>query len=254
MDGYREKARQLAGRSLVVGFSALSTAGSKVARAAAAGVGALTATDKEKITALKFAHLDAAGQCPVLLLAYETGFQVWGLDGPGEPAELLSKRDGHVRLIDLLPAPAPSPARGAACARGALAGTHPLLVLARGGPPADPEGAPAALSVYSMRTHAVVESLALTAPALALATSPTLLVVSLPGQLAAYDARTLEQRFTCLVYSPGAQALPPPDDGRAQTAPCALGDAWLAYPSPQVRRWGGNSGMVAEVVFRIQLL
>lgn len=99
MDSYRDRARQLAGKSLLVGMSALSAAGGKVARAAAAGVGALTATDREKVTAVRFASLDGPGGCPALLIAYETGFQVWSLEQATEPTQLVSRRDGPVRSV-----------------------------------------------------------------------------------------------------------------------------------------------------------
>ncbi|KAL6770962.1 hypothetical protein ACKKBF_B33395 [Auxenochlorella protothecoides x Auxenochlorella symbiontica] len=240
MEAYRDRARQLAGRSLVVGLSALSSAGSKVARAAVAGVGALTATDREKVTAVRFASLDGQGGSPVLLVAYETGFQVWSLENSSEPLELVSRRDGPVRLLDMLAPPtAPAMAGASGLPDSPLAGMHPVLVLAPGSTPAHPDPPPA-LRFYSLRSHATVHSLALSAPALALAASRRLLLISFPGQLAAFDAVTLEQKFTCLAYSPPSLPHPSVNSNGHEAAiplpaavPFALGPAWLAYPSPQ---------------------
>lgn len=122
-----------------------------------------------------------------------------------------------------------------------LAGMHPVLVLAPGSTPAHPDPPPA-LRFYSLRSHATVHSLALSAPALALAASRRLLLISFPGQLAAFDAVTLEQKFTCLAYSPPSLPHPSVNSNGHEAAiplpaavPFALGPAWLAYPSPQVR-------------------
>ncbi|KFM25753.1 Breast carcinoma-amplified sequence 3 [Auxenochlorella protothecoides] len=253
MEAYRDRARQLAGRSLVVGLSALSSAGSKVARAAVAGVGALTATDREKVTAVRFASLEGQGGSPVLLVAYETGFQVWSLENSSEPLELVSRRDGPVRLLDMLAPPAaPAMAVASVVPDSPLAGMHPVLVLAPGSTPAHPDPPPA-LRFYSLRSHATVHSLALSAPALALAASRRLLLISFPGQLAAFDAVTLEQKFTCLAYSPPSLPHPSVNSNGHEAAtplpaavPFALGPAWLAYPSPQLAAWRGGQGHAAS--------
>lgn len=98
---------QLAGRSLVAGISALSTAGTYLSKAASSGVASLSSRrgGREAIRWVAFDTLrwtapgddSSAHSCPVLLLAYDTGFQIWSLEDPAEPRELSSRRDGPVR-------------------------------------------------------------------------------------------------------------------------------------------------------------
>lgn len=88
--------------------SSLKLVGNKAGRglfsAVTAGYDHLTTAhlDKENVVFVKFSKLewrDAAGvqQQAVLLLGYETGFQVWDLQNCTQIQELVSKRDGPVR-------------------------------------------------------------------------------------------------------------------------------------------------------------
>ena len=98
-----DRARHLAGRSLYTLGSGLASAGSLVARAAAAGVQSITAdrSGKEEVSFLGLSALEweapgaAPRRVPVLLVGYSRGFQAWALDG--DPRELVSRRDGPVR-------------------------------------------------------------------------------------------------------------------------------------------------------------
>ena len=88
--------------------SSLKTVGNKAGRgllsAVAAGYDHLTTThlDKESVVFVKFSKLEWRGSAgvqhqAVLLLGYETGFQVWDLQNCTQIQELVSKRDGPVR-------------------------------------------------------------------------------------------------------------------------------------------------------------
>lgn len=101
---YGSKARQLAGRSLVAGISALSTAGSLISKATVAGANSLTSgsQDKEVVTSVSFDVLETVvdgttSRCQVLVVLYEAGFQLWTLADSQDPQELVSRRDGPVR-------------------------------------------------------------------------------------------------------------------------------------------------------------
>jgi hypothetical protein len=105
--GLSERAKRIAGKSLYTLGSGLCTAGVAVAKAAATGYQTLTAdrSDKEKVTCARVGEVEwrDPGQgsdrsLPVVLLGYDTGFQVWSLEDRDAPAELSSiRRDGAVR-------------------------------------------------------------------------------------------------------------------------------------------------------------
>lgn len=94
--------------SLLSVGSSLKTVGNQAGRgllqAVSAGYTHLTSdsTDREIVLFVKFSQLQyqaTAGlqQHPVLLLGYETGFQVWDLQDCAQIHELVSRRDGSVR-------------------------------------------------------------------------------------------------------------------------------------------------------------
>ena len=98
--------------SLLSVGSSLKTVGDRAGRgifhAVAAGFDHLTSdhSDKEPVLFAKFSKLEWRGtaglqQQEVLLLGYETGFQVWDLQDCNQIQELVSKRDGAVRYITL---------------------------------------------------------------------------------------------------------------------------------------------------------
>ena len=94
--------------SLLSVGSSLKTVGNRAGRgifhAVAAGYDHLTSdhSDKEPVLFAKFSKLEWRGtaglqQQAVLLLGYETGFQVWDLQDCTQIQELVSKKDGPVR-------------------------------------------------------------------------------------------------------------------------------------------------------------
>lgn len=98
--------------SLLSVGSSLKTVGNRAGRgifhAVAAGYDHLTSdhSDKEPVLFAKFSQLEWRGasglqQQEVLLLGYETGFQVWDLQDCTQIQELVSKRDGLVRSVSL---------------------------------------------------------------------------------------------------------------------------------------------------------
>lgn len=102
--------------SLLSVGSSLKTVGNRAGRgifhAVAAGYDHLTSdhSDTEPVLFAKFCKLEWRGavglqQQEVLLLGYETGFQVWDLQDCTQIQELVSKRDGPVRCV-IMSAPA----------------------------------------------------------------------------------------------------------------------------------------------------
>lgn len=98
--------------SLLSVGSSLKTVGDRAGRgifhAVTAGFDHLTSdhSDKEPVLFVKFSNLEWRGttglqQQAVLLLGYETGFQVWDLQDCNQIQEMVSKRDGAVRYVTL---------------------------------------------------------------------------------------------------------------------------------------------------------
>lgn len=105
--------RQAAGHTAFVGLkklgSGLAWAGSAAARAASTAAAMVEGGEREKRERVLWAKLDylvwendpqggdnQQRRIPVLLQAYESGFQIWSLE-TGSPEELVSRRDGAVR-------------------------------------------------------------------------------------------------------------------------------------------------------------
>lgn len=97
--GSVDTARRLAGRGLYTLGSAAATAGGLLGKGIAASVRALAPTsDKETILHVSFSSVTWDGHdTDVLLLGYESGFQVWLVGGDGPPQELASRREGPSR-------------------------------------------------------------------------------------------------------------------------------------------------------------
>ena len=97
---------------LSVGASLITVgdrAGRGILHAVSAGYDHLTCdqSDRENVLFVKFSHLElksTAGlqQIPVLLLGYDTGFQVWDLHDRAQIRELASRRDGAIRQASVV--------------------------------------------------------------------------------------------------------------------------------------------------------
>ena len=112
--------------SLLSVGSSLKTAGSRAGRgffqAVSTGYEHLTSdtSDKEVVLFVKFSQLELRGSAgvhlqSVLLLGYETGFQVWDLQDCHHIHELVSRRDGSVRCAKHTPCLRHAPPFQAAC-------------------------------------------------------------------------------------------------------------------------------------------
>ena len=112
--------------SLLSVGSSLKIAGSRAGRglfqAVSAGYEHLTSdtSDKEVVLFVKFSRLELRGSAgvhlqPVLLLGYETGFQIWDLQDCHHIHELVSRRDGSVRSAKHNPCLQPTPPFQTAC-------------------------------------------------------------------------------------------------------------------------------------------
>ncbi|KAK9845302.1 hypothetical protein WJX81_002840 [Elliptochloris bilobata] len=205
-------------------------------------------SDKERVDFVAFSTLEyrACTECPqsavvarrVLLLGYATGFQVWDLEENRSIPELVSRRDGPVRFLEMVPEPDEPDAP-----KAPLYGARPLLAVVPGdaparaaSPPAQPlagdgGGAVDSVALYSLRKHCYARELTFGGRVLAVRASRRLLVVALEAQLMAVDARSLACAWSVVTF-PVPRAPGPPDTPGA-AVPLALGARWLAYAANQ---------------------
>lgn len=178
----------------------------------AAGLNPRISEDVRHITWLSVERVFWPGGAVRLLvvLGYSDGFQVWDLQEPGSPRELLSKQDKCVVLARLLPVPLVEDGEedclGAASA--------PLLAYAHRGTHL--------VRLFSLPSHDDVHLLRLTEPPRDIQASRRFFAVGLARQADIYDALRFQALFS-VQYHPGSPS----------TCPTfALGQRWLAYNLP----------------------
>ncbi|XP_072941526.1 uncharacterized protein [Epargyreus clarus] len=166
----------------------------------------------------------------LLILGYGSGVQVWLIPPNGEAQEVLSWRQGTVRVLRILPTP-----QHGDC----FASKRPLIALCDS---ASPGPAFCSLSFISIRGGEQVKSIKFKNPILDVLANKRSVVVSFSERFAVFDAGTLEDRLAVTTCYP----CPCPLGGSAPINPIALGDRWLAYAdkklNPSKRSSGGCEG------------
>ncbi|GAQ80096.1 hypothetical protein KFL_000460070 [Klebsormidium nitens] len=201
------------------------------------GVSVEDTKKKEQVLWASFDSLDIAPgtSLRVLLLTYSNGFQAWDVHEAGDVRELVSRRDGPVACLRVLPHPlAPEPEDSP------LAGARPLLAVVAGGEgfrgfdqaeEGESEGgARSAVRMYSLQSHAYVHALRFRTPVLGVQASRRLVAVALSAQIYCFDAATLDNTFSVLTY-PAPQLAP--GMTQPQQGAMALGHQWLGYAANQ---------------------
>lgn len=161
-----------------------------------------------------------------LLLGYSDGFQIWDLQDPGVPREVLSRQDKPFAQGRLLPAPlAPTEGQsdGQAPALGITA--QPLMAYLH-------RGTPSLVRLFSLKEHDDVHLLRLTEPARSLQASRRYFAVGLAKQVELYDALHFHSLFSVQCHG-------------AANPTFALGHRWLAYNLPPQLPLSGNGGLLA---------
>ncbi|XP_022851064.1 autophagy-related protein 18g [Olea europaea var. sylvestris] len=231
----------------------VSTNASTAVRSAGATVAASISSSsddrKEQVLWVGFDKLELGPAVfrRVLLLGYQNGFQVFDVEEASSLSELVSKRDGPVTFLQMLPLPAKCD--GAEKYRS----SYPLMVVVGGdeddrpspvqnysygcgrygsaesqsGNSVDP---PTAVRFYSLRSNVYVKVINFKSAVFMVRCSPRIVAVGLEEQIYCIDTITLEKKFTVLTY-------PVPRFGEQGTVvigtgygPMAMGSRWLAYP------------------------
>ncbi|XP_057474386.1 LOW QUALITY PROTEIN: autophagy-related protein 18g-like [Actinidia eriantha] len=233
----------------------VSTNASTVVRSAGASVAAsISSTDdrKDQVTWAGFDKLELGPTAfkQVLLLGYQNGFQVFDVEDASNFSELVSKRDGPVKFLQMLPIPAKSDSD-----KG-FRSSHPLLLVVAGDEvnslslgetsghfgclgrdgSVEPQSvncvnSPTAVRFYSLRSNCFVQVLKFRSAVCMVRCSSQIVAVGLATQIYCVDAVTLDNKFSVLTY-------PVPQFGGQGSVgvnfgygPMAVGSRWLAYAS-----------------------
>ncbi|XP_075972634.1 uncharacterized protein LOC142974285 [Anticarsia gemmatalis] len=162
----------------------------------------------------------------LLILGYGSGVQVWLIPPTGEAQEVLSWRQGTVRVLRILPTP-----QHGDC----FASKRPLIALCDS---ASPGPSFCSLSFISIRGGEQVKSIKFKNPILDVLANKRSVVVSFSERFAVFDAATLEDRMAVTTCYP----CPCPLGGSLPINPLALGDRWLAYADKKLNQSKRSSG------------
>ncbi|KAK8712370.1 hypothetical protein V6N13_147610 [Hibiscus sabdariffa] len=192
----------------------------------------------------------------VLLLGYRSGFQVWDVEDADNVHDLVSRRDGPVSFMQMLPKPV-----AANRSEDKFANSRPLLVVCSDGSlsggtniqdhscngsfrhcndSGNGTTSPAIVQFYSLRSHSYIHELKFRSVVYSVRSSSRIVAIALAAQIHCFDVTTLEKEYT-IVTNPIVTACP--GSGAVGYGPLAVGPRWLAYSgSPVV---GSNCGRVS---------
>ncbi|KAG8658125.1 hypothetical protein MANES_03G122700v8 [Manihot esculenta] len=195
----------------------------------------------------------------VLLLGCRSGFQVWDVEEADNVCDLVSRRDGPVSFLQMVPKPIASK-RSA----DKFADSRPLLVVCTdvtlsggstfqdglttpyNGSTPDPHDlgnvsfVPTIVRFYSLRSQSYVHVLKLRSAVYSVRCSSRIVAISQAAQIHCFDVATLEREYTILT-NPIVTGYPCP--GGTVYGPLAVGPRWLAYSGSPIAV--SNSGRVS---------
>ncbi|XP_057464456.1 autophagy-related protein 18f-like isoform X2 [Actinidia eriantha] len=195
----------------------------------------------------------------VLLLGYRFGFQVWDVEEADNVRDLVSRHDGPVTFMQVLPKLLASKRCGdrfadsrpllAVCADGSVSGggnfqdafaTSLNGSSSNGHDPVNGGFMPTVVRFYSLRSQSYVHILKFRSAVYSVRCSTRVIAISQAAQINCFDAATLEREYTLLTNPlvTGCSGF-----GGIGCGPLAVGPRWLAYSgSPVVN---SNPGRVS---------
>ncbi|KAM7310438.1 BCAS3 microtubule associated cell migration factor [Ixodes scapularis] len=196
--------------------------------------------EKEAVQWLQFACTEAYGgteknrnASPLLIVVgYMNGVQIWCISTNGEAQEVLSWRQGPVRVLNILPTPDSS------SGNDMFASKRPLVALCDSSNPGQQF---CSVSIVSLKTMDQAHNIRFKEPVREIHSNKRVMVISFQEKICVYDAHTFKERF-CIS---GCYPCPGPNNN-----PIALHSRWLAfadktlYPVHQTR--GGVTGEGAQ--------
>lgn len=183
----------------------------------------------------------------VLLLGYRSGFQVWDVEEAHNVLDLVSRHDGPVSFLQMLPKPLSTVASGdkfsdrrpllAVCTDGSLlqegidASCNGSLPNKDGSLLQNGYYGASTVKFYSLTSQSYVHVLKFRSVVYSVRCSPRVVAVSQAAQVHCFNAASLEKEYTILTNPvvPGG-----PGSGGMGYGPLALGPRWLAYSGSPV--------------------
>ncbi|KAI3410625.1 BCAS3 domain-containing protein [Psidium guajava] len=237
----------------------VSSGASTVARSAASVASSIVDGDDDsghdQVLWAGFDKLEGKGDVNrrVLLLAYQSGFQVWDVEEADDVRDLVSRHDGPVSFMQMLPNPISSTKL-----EEKFYESRPLLVVCgdssggttfqdgfsthhNGNLPNNNDHifVPTTVQFYSLRSQSYVHVLKFRSAVYSVRCSSRVVAISQASQIHCFHAASLERAYTILTNpvvlgSPGASGV--------GYGPLAVGPRWLAYSGSPVII--SNSGRV----------
>lgn len=202
---------------------------------------------------------EVGGVRQVLLLGYRSGFQVWDIEEADNVRDLVSRHDGPVSFMQMLPKPIALKRPGdkfadsrpllVLCTDGSLSGGSNLqdgiVTASNGGMPhyQDPGSGslvPTVIQFYSLRSQSYVHMVKFRSPVYSMRCSSRVVAIAQANQIHCLDATTLQKEYTILT-NPIVTVYP--GSGGIGYGPLAVGPRWLAYSGSPVAV--SNSGRVS---------
>ncbi|THG11938.1 hypothetical protein TEA_028335 [Camellia sinensis var. sinensis] len=182
----------------------------------------------------------------VLLLGYRSGFQVWDVEEADNVRDLVSRHDGPVSFMQMLPKPIASKIIGdkfvdsrplLAVRTDVLSGVRDTIATPYNGSTSnchDPLNGglmPTVVSFYSLRSQSYVHELKFRSVVYSVRCSTRVVAVLQAAQIHCFDAATLEREYTLLTNPivTGCSGF-----GGIGYGPLAVGPRWLAYSGSPV--------------------
>ncbi|KAL0371371.1 UNVERIFIED_CONTAM: Autophagy-related protein 18g [Sesamum angustifolium] len=197
----------------------VSTNASTAVRSAGASVAAsISSSGDDRKEQVLWAGFDKLELSPttlrhVLLLGYLKGFQVFDVEDASGLSELVSRREGPVTFLQMLPAPANFDGTGK------YNSSHPMLVIVGG-------NEDERITPHTVPAHVIDFKSAV----FMVRCSRRVVAIGLEEQVYCFDTLTLEKKFIVVTY-------PVPRVGEQGSfgintgyGPMAVGPRWLAYP------------------------
>ncbi|XP_063963584.1 BCAS3 microtubule associated cell migration factor-like [Lytechinus pictus] len=155
-------------------------------------------------------HSQEAPECPLfLVIGYTNGVQIWSILANGDAEEVLSLRQGPVRILRILPTPPHS--------KNHHQDKRPLVAICDGASSSQPF---CSVTIRSLKTNEQVHAVSFKTPVVDIVCNKRLMIVALQEKIAAFDAASFKHRFiitSCYLAGP------------PNVNPLALGTRWLAY-------------------------
>ncbi|KAJ4809153.1 Autophagy-related protein 18 [Rhynchospora pubera] len=230
--------------------SGASTAASTIRSAGASIVSSIAnATEDSTRDQVHWAGFDKLSLEPnshrqVLLLAYQSGFQVWDVEQSGEVRQLASRHDGPVSFLQVQKNPICNPSNQSV---DQFADARPLLIVAcdatssvetfDGGYEVSQDSAseddffPTFVRFYSLKLHDYVHEVKFRSAVYSVRCSSRVVAVSQATQIHCFNAVTLEREYTILTLPISSTVS---GSGGIGYGPLAVGPRWIAYTGSPV--------------------